>query len=123
MYGNNRSLAVELYERCQKQSSEETISPCTLVLLYLQLTDAWHFILNSTLIHVLMSVILATFALQCVYTLQDNISQSRRIHNVHGSPPPEDNPSDTPGPEQTEASVGNSFVPPHSQTRNIALTR
>lgn len=123
LYGNNRSLAVELYERCQKQSSEETISPCTLVLLYLQLTDAWHFILNSTLIHVLMSVILATFTLQCVYTLQDNISQSRRIHNFHGSPPPEDNPSDTPGPEQTEASVGNSFVPPHSQTRNIGLTR
>ncbi|XP_056411921.1 protein sel-1 homolog 3 isoform X3 [Hyla sarda] len=121
---NNNSLAIQLYERCQNESIDDSINPCTLVLLYLQLTDACHFILNSSLVRVLVSVILATFLLQCVYTLQDNLLQSRRVHNVHTSPPPEDNPNATDlRPEQTEASVGNSFVPPHSETRNLGLTR
>ncbi|XP_044139741.1 protein sel-1 homolog 3-like isoform X1 [Bufo gargarizans] len=120
---NDHSLVIELYERCQNQSSDDTISPCTLVLLYLQLTDSWHFILNSSLVRVLMSVILATLILQCLYTLQDNILQSRRVQNVHSSPRPEGNPNATPRPEQTEASVGNSFAPPHSDTRNMGLNR
>ncbi|XP_069833592.1 protein sel-1 homolog 3 [Dendropsophus ebraccatus] len=122
LYLNNNSLAIQLYERCQNQSSDETISPCTLVLLYLQLTDTCHFILNSYLVRVLVSIILATFILQCLYTLQGNLLQSRRVHSAYVSPPPEDNPNATPRPEQTQESVGNSFVPPHSET-NLGLTR
>ncbi|XP_075705600.1 protein sel-1 homolog 3 [Rhinoderma darwinii] len=122
LYLNNHSLAIELYERCQNQSSDDSISPCTLVLLYLQLTDTWNFILNSSLVHVLVSVILATLTLQCVYTLQDNILRSRRANIVHGSPPPEDRPNSTPSNEQTEASVGNNFAPHHSENRNIGMT-
>ncbi|XP_073502672.1 protein sel-1 homolog 3 [Phyllobates terribilis] len=120
---DNHSLAIELYERCQNHSSDETISPCTLVLLYLQLTDAWHFILNSSLVHLLVIVILATFTLQCVYTLQGIIFQSRRAGNVHGSSQPADNAYTSPRPEQTEASVVNNLPPPRSETRNLDLTR
>ncbi|CAN2388529.1 Sel1-like repeats [Pristimantis euphronides] len=120
---NNRSLAIELYERCQNQSTDEMISPCTLVLLYLQLTDTWLFLLNSSLVHVLVCIILATFTLQCVSTLQGNILQSRRAHNVHDSPPPEDHPNYSPTPDQTETSVNSSFAPPHSETRNPGLSR
>ncbi|KAM4048831.1 protein sel-1 homolog 3 [Anomaloglossus baeobatrachus] len=123
LYLDNRSLAIELYERCQNHSSDETISPCTLVLLYLQLTDAWHFLLNSSLVHLLVTVILATFTLQCAYTLRGNIFQSRRADNVYGSPQPADNVHDSPRPEETEESVVNNFPPPRSETRNIDLTR
>ncbi|XP_066429312.1 protein sel-1 homolog 3 [Eleutherodactylus coqui] len=123
LYRNNRSLAIELYERCQNESAEESISPCTLVLLYLQLSDTWQFIRNSSLVYILGTIILATFILQCVYTLQENISQSRRANNVQRSSPPEDNPSTTPTPEPTETSVGNSFAPPNSENGNLSLTR
>ncbi|KAM3938148.1 protein sel-1 homolog 3 [Leptodactylus fuscus] len=120
LYDNNHSLAIQLYERCQNHSSDESISPCTLVLLYLQLTDTWYFMLKSSLVHVLVSVILATFTLQCIFSLQGNILEYRRVHNVHSSPPSENNPNATPRAEQTD---GNSFVPPHSETRNMDLTR
>ncbi|CAJ0919560.1 unnamed protein product, partial [Ranitomeya imitator] len=120
---DNRSLAIELYKRCQNLSSDEAISPCTLALLYLQLTDAWHYMLNSSLIHLLVIVTVAAFLLQCVYKLQGKLLQSRRADHVPGSPQPSDN-ADTspPRPEQTEASVVN-LTPPRSETGNIDLMR
>ncbi|XP_073430804.1 protein sel-1 homolog 3 [Dendrobates tinctorius] len=63
---DDRSLAIELYERCQNHSSDETISPCTLMLLYLRMTGAWHFMLNSFLVHVLVIVMVAAFLIKCV---------------------------------------------------------
>ncbi|XP_069600744.1 protein sel-1 homolog 3 [Ranitomeya imitator] len=120
---DSRSLAIELYKRCQNLSSDEAISPCTLALLYLQLTDAWHYMLNSSLIHLLVIVTVAAFLLQCVYKLQGKLLQSRRADHVPGSPQPSDN-ADTspPRPEQTEASVVN-LTPPRSETGNIDLMR
>ncbi|XP_018416905.1 PREDICTED: protein sel-1 homolog 3 [Nanorana parkeri] len=52
VFGDKHTLVIELYERCQNHSSDEGISPCTLVLLYLQVNDVWNSLLHSPMVRV-----------------------------------------------------------------------
>ncbi|XP_075050856.1 protein sel-1 homolog 3 [Mixophyes fleayi] len=119
---SNRILVIELYERCQGHSNDEGVSPCTLVLLYLQLIDAWNVMVHSPLIYLLVFLILASFAVQCIYVVQDRAFLFRRVENLN-TPPLEDNSNTTPSSEQREPSVRTDFAPQHSETRNRGLHR
>ncbi|XP_063778147.1 protein sel-1 homolog 3 isoform X1 [Pseudophryne corroboree] len=121
---DNRSLLIELYERCQNHSNEEAVSPCTLVLLYLQLTDAWHSVLHSPMIYFLVLLTLAVFIVQSIYAVHDRAVQIRRNENVNSSPP-QDDTSNVPAPrsDQREPSVTADFAPQRLETRNTDLHR
>ncbi|CAH2299938.1 sel-1 homolog 3 [Pelobates cultripes] len=84
-YGNNESLVMELYERCQSHSNEEVISPCSLVLLYQHVTAAWKLILHSAMIYVLGSFILSlavTVFVRCIHVGQEMSESSENSNNM-----------------------------------------
>ncbi|XP_072262465.1 protein sel-1 homolog 3 [Pyxicephalus adspersus] len=120
---DNRTLVIELYERCQNHSSEEGVSPCTLVLLYLQINDAWNSLLRSPMVYVLVSLLMAVFTVQCIYTMQDLIFHSRRVHNLQRSPPLEDTSYTMANNDPTEPNDTANLENPHSEIRNIGLHR
>ncbi|XP_063166545.1 protein sel-1 homolog 3 [Candoia aspera] len=66
-HSRNMSLRQELYERCWNYSNGESVSPCTLALLYLRLRILSNNILNSDLIYYMGSLfayLLAAFVIQ-----------------------------------------------------------
>uniref|UniRef100_A0A670JAQ4 SEL1L family member 3 n=1 Tax=Podarcis muralis TaxID=64176 RepID=A0A670JAQ4_PODMU len=65
---SNANVLQELYERCWSYSNQESISPCTLALLYFHLRVFWKTTLHSSLIYFLGSLFvsaLAAFVIQC----------------------------------------------------------
>ncbi|XP_068134445.1 protein sel-1 homolog 3 isoform X2 [Hyperolius riggenbachi] len=115
----NYTLVIELYERCQNHSSDETVSPCTLVLFYLHVKDAWNSILHSPMIYVLVSLVLAVFAVHCLYALQDLISHSRRDHSLQGSTPIDDSSYTVLDNDPRTPADRSSLANPHSELRNM----
>ncbi|KAJ7327057.1 hypothetical protein JRQ81_016816 [Phrynocephalus forsythii] len=71
LHASNINLRRELYERCWNHSNQESISPCTLGLLYLHLRIFWQNILHSALIYLMGSLF--------VFALVAFIMQSFRI--------------------------------------------
>ncbi|KAM9330374.1 protein sel-1 homolog 3 [Gastrophryne carolinensis] len=120
-FGND-SLVIELYERCQNHSSEEGISPCTLVLLYLHLHHTWNSMWHFPMIYILMSLVLAVCIVHCVFLVQDVYIRSRRAHRLHESPLFEELYT-MPNTDPREPPDTMSLENPHSETRNRGLHR
>ncbi|KAM5194243.1 protein sel-1 homolog 3 [Mantella aurantiaca] len=123
LFGDNHTLVIELYERCQNHSSEEGVSPCTLVLLYLQVKDVWNSLLRSSMMYLLVSLVLAVFIVQCIYTIQDLIFHSRRVHTLQSRPPLEDSSYTMADNDPSEPNDRANLQNPHSEIRNIGLHR
>lgn len=120
-FGDNRTLVIELYERCQNHSSDEGVNPCTLVLLYLQVNDAWNILLRSPMMYLLVSLVLAVFTVQCIYAVQDLILNSRRVNGLRNRPLLEENSYTIAN--ASEPNDRTNLENPHSEIRNIGLHR
>lgn len=120
-FGDNRTLVIELYERCQNHSSDEGVNPCTLVLLYLQVNDAWNILLLSPMMYLLVSLVLAVFTVQCIYAVQDLILNSRRVNGLRNRPLLEENSYTMAN--ASEPNDRTNLENPHSEIRNIGLHR
>ncbi|OCT99406.1 protein sel-1 homolog 3-like [Xenopus laevis] len=59
LHPTSESLTIELYQRCQSHSSEESLSPCSFMLIYFHIHSAWHSVLCSSLIYGLGSLLLS----------------------------------------------------------------
>uniref|UniRef100_A0A8C3JGZ1 SEL1L family member 3 n=1 Tax=Calidris pygmaea TaxID=425635 RepID=A0A8C3JGZ1_9CHAR len=74
LHSSNTSLLQELYYRCWNNSNQDSISPCSLALLYFHVRVFWNNILQSTLIYFmgtfLLSVLVA-FAVQYFQSLSE----------------------------------------------------
>ncbi|MEE6509501.1 hypothetical protein FKM82_026538 [Ascaphus truei] len=126
VYTSNQSLMVQLYERCQSYSSEESFSPCSLALLYYQIRVAWDYSRYSSLIYVLGSLllsILVAFAVQCFHSLQANGFYSRRVLVSQNSSSTAGDSTDMPTPEQQGSFVENVLGANHSERGNTGLPR
>ncbi|KAM6362140.1 protein sel-1 homolog 3 isoform 3-T4 [Alca torda] len=72
LHSSNTSLLQELYYRCWNNSNQESISPCSLALLYFYVRVFWNNILQSTLIYFMgtfLLSILVAFAVQYFQSL------------------------------------------------------
>ncbi|KAJ7425358.1 hypothetical protein WISP_23837 [Willisornis vidua] len=72
LHSSNTSLLWELYYRCWNNSNQESISPCSLALLYFHMRVMWNNILHSTLIYFMgtfLLSILVAFAVQSFQSL------------------------------------------------------
>uniref|UniRef100_A0A8D0ET66 SEL1L family member 3 n=1 Tax=Strix occidentalis caurina TaxID=311401 RepID=A0A8D0ET66_STROC len=72
LHSSNTSLLQELYYRCWNNSNQESISPCSLALLYFYMRVFWNNILQSTLIYFMGTFflsILVAFAVQYFQSL------------------------------------------------------
>ncbi|KFO98436.1 Protein sel-1 3, partial [Calypte anna] len=72
LHSSNTSLLHELYYRCWNNSNQESISPCSLALLYFYMRVCWNNILQSTLIYFMgtfLLSILVAFAVQYFQSL------------------------------------------------------
>nr|XP_034969393.1 LOW QUALITY PROTEIN: protein sel-1 homolog 3 [Zootoca vivipara] len=109
---SNVIVLQELYERCWSYSNQESISPCTLALLYFHLRVFWKTTLHSSLIYFLGSLLvsaLAVFVTQCFRAL---LVVHRRISQVPEEAPAElssteENTRETGSTEHREATVSN----------------
>ncbi|KAM4807645.1 protein sel-1 homolog 3 [Rhinophrynus dorsalis] len=113
------SLIVELYQRCQNHSKEDSFSPCSLPLLYIHFRAVWKSILQSSLIYMLGSLllsILVAFTIRWVYSVQGMFFSSRRVQALHSAVSSDDVPSGMPAPENIGASMGNESDTHHSET-------
>uniref|UniRef100_A0ABM5GHS8 Protein sel-1 homolog 3 n=1 Tax=Pogona vitticeps TaxID=103695 RepID=A0ABM5GHS8_9SAUR len=104
IYASNTTLRHELYERCWNHSNQESISPCTLGLLYLHLRIFWQDVLHSGLIYFMGSMFvfaLVAFIVQSFRMLfrvhphlpsvseQAQVGHSLPAENIHDSRPAE----------------------------------
>ncbi|NWR90376.1 SE1L3 protein, partial [Furnarius figulus] len=81
LHSSNTSLLWELYYRCWNNSNQESISPCSLALLYFHMRVLWNNILHSTLIYFMgtfLLSILVAFAVQSFQSLSARNSPERR---------------------------------------------
>ncbi|OCT96759.1 protein sel-1 homolog 3 [Xenopus laevis] len=109
LYPTSESLTLELYQRCQSHSSdEESLSPCSFMLIYFHIHTAWHSILCPHLIYgvgsLLLSVAVAGIFLRA-RLVQDVGPESRRQQVVHSAPSPAADSDNSPVTEQTESST------------------
>ncbi|XP_075276769.1 protein sel-1 homolog 3 isoform X2 [Opisthocomus hoazin] len=90
LHSSNTSLLQELYYRCWNNSNQESISPCTLALLYFYMRVIWNSIIQSTLIY-----FMGTFVLSILVALAVQCFQSLAARNSSGarSEPSSDEPS------------------------------
>ncbi|XP_042663773.1 protein sel-1 homolog 3 [Tyto alba] len=76
LQSSNMSLLRELYYRCWNNSNQESISPCSLALLYFYMRVFWNNILQSTLIY-----FMGTFLLSILVAFAVQYFQSLSAHN------------------------------------------
>ncbi|XP_061849374.1 protein sel-1 homolog 3 isoform X2 [Colius striatus] len=90
LHSSNTSLLQELYYRCWNNSNQESISPCSLALLYFHVRVFWNNILHSTLIY-----FMGTFLLSILVAFAVQYFQSLSAHNssVTRPEPSSDEPS------------------------------
>ncbi|XP_053107817.1 protein sel-1 homolog 3 isoform X2 [Hemicordylus capensis] len=67
---SNLTLLQELYERCWNTSNQESISPCTLALLYLHVRIFWKSLLHSSLLYFLGSLFISALVMLIVQCFQ-----------------------------------------------------
>ncbi|XP_068799350.1 protein sel-1 homolog 3 isoform X1 [Struthio camelus] len=108
VHSSNTSLLQELYYRCWNYSNQESISPCSLALLYFYLRVFWNNILQSTLIYFmgtfLLSVLVA-FTMQYFQSLSANNSLGTRSEPSLDEPSSMGNNEDATRPEQQDEST------------------
>ncbi|NXT02358.1 SE1L3 protein, partial [Jacana jacana] len=99
LHSSNTSLLQELYYRCWNNSNQESISPCSLALLYFYVRVFWNHILHSTLIYFMgtfLLSILVAFAVQYFQALPAHNSPGTRSEPSPDEPSsPENSPEDT----------------------------
>ncbi|NXG46730.1 SE1L3 protein, partial [Psilopogon haemacephalus] len=90
LHSSNTSLLQELYYRCWNNSNQESISPCSLALLYFYVRVFWNNVLQSTLIY-----FLGTFLLSILVAFTVQYFQALSAQNTPGtrSEPLSDEPS------------------------------
>ncbi|XP_012982867.2 protein sel-1 homolog 3 [Melopsittacus undulatus] len=80
LHSSSVSLLQELYYRCWNNSNQESISPCSLALLYFYMRVFWNNILQSTLIY-----FMGTFLLSILVAFAVQYFQSLSAHNSPGA--------------------------------------
>ncbi|XP_071599901.1 protein sel-1 homolog 3 [Heliangelus exortis] len=89
LHSSNTSLLHELYYRCWNNSNQESISPCSLALLYFYMRVCWNNILQSTLIYFMgtfLLSILVAFAVQYFQSLSARNSPGTRSESLSAEP-------------------------------------
>ncbi|XP_030305747.1 protein sel-1 homolog 3 [Calypte anna] len=89
LHSSNTSLLHELYYRCWNNSNQESISPCSLALLYFYMRVCWNNILQSTLIYFMgtfLLSILVAFAVQYFQSLSAHNSPGTRSESLSAEP-------------------------------------
>uniref|UniRef100_A0A6I8QC19 Sel-1 suppressor of lin-12-like 3 n=1 Tax=Xenopus tropicalis TaxID=8364 RepID=A0A6I8QC19_XENTR len=122
MYNTSDSLTLKLYERCQSHCSEESLSPCSFMLIYFHIRAAWHSILCPSLIYGLGSLLLAVVvggAFLRARLVRDADRVPRRQQVAHNVPSPAADANNLPGTEQTESSARN--VSSNSEAEALAF--
>ncbi|XP_010221186.1 PREDICTED: protein sel-1 homolog 3 [Tinamus guttatus] len=108
VHSSNTSLLQELYYRCWNYSNQESISPCSLALLYFHIRVFWNNILQSTLIYFMgtfLLSILVAFTMQYFQSLSANNSLGSRSEPSLDEPSSTENNEDTSRTEQQEESA------------------
>ncbi|XP_061326457.1 protein sel-1 homolog 3 [Pezoporus flaviventris] len=80
LHSSSMSLLQELYYRCWNNSNQESISPCSLALLYFYMRVFWNSILQSTLIY-----FMGTFLLSILVAFAVQYFQSLSAHDPPGA--------------------------------------
>ncbi|XP_074947829.1 protein sel-1 homolog 3 isoform X2 [Phalacrocorax aristotelis] len=127
LHSSNTSLLQELYYRCWNNSNQESISPCSLALLYFYMRVFWNNILQSTLIY-----FMGTFLLSILVAFTVQYFQSLSAHHSLGtrSEPSSDEPSSSGHTnedaarlvQQDESSFSNSLAQQDSNPQNPLVT-
>ncbi|NWJ03607.1 SE1L3 protein, partial [Crypturellus undulatus] len=126
VHSSNTSLLQELYYRCWNYSNQESISPCSLALLYFYIRVFWNNILQSTLIY-----FMGTFLLSILVAFTMQYFQSLSANNTLGSrsEPSLDEPSSTGNNEdatrteqQEESALSNSPAQQELNPQNQIVT-
>ncbi|NXI59626.1 SE1L3 protein, partial [Chloroceryle aenea] len=124
---SNTSLLQELYYRCWNNSNQESISPCSLALLYFYMRVFWNNIVQSTLIYFmgtfLLSVLVA-FAVQYFQSLSAHNSPGTRSEPLSAEPSSSGNNSEdaTRLIQQDEATFSNDLTQQESNPQNPLVT-
>ncbi|XP_041258696.1 protein sel-1 homolog 3 isoform X3 [Onychostruthus taczanowskii] len=128
LHSSNTSLLQELYYRCWNNSNQESISPCSLALLYFYMRVLWNNVLHSTLIYFMgtfLLSILVAFAVQSFQSLSAHHSPGRRseplTHNVPSSLG-NDSEDATRAVQQDEPTLSNDLSQQESNPQNPLVT-
>ncbi|NWH79598.1 SE1L3 protein, partial [Piaya cayana] len=123
LHSSNTSLLQELYYRCWNNSNQESISPCSLALLYFYMRVFWNNILQSTLIcfmgTFLLSVLVA-FTVQYFQSLSGRNSPETRSEPLSDEPSSSGNSNEdtTRLGEQNESTFLNDLTQQESDPQN-----
>ncbi|NWW44456.1 SE1L3 protein, partial [Pedionomus torquatus] len=127
LHSSNTSLLQELYYRCWNNSNQESISPCSLALLYFYARVFWNNILQSTLIYFMgtfLLSILVAFAVQYFQSLPAHNSPGTRSEPSSDEPPSSENSAEdtTRLVQQNESTFSNDLAQQEPNPQNPLVT-
>ncbi|OXB82919.1 UNVERIFIED_CONTAM: hypothetical protein H355_003361 [Colinus virginianus] len=126
LHSGNTSLLQELYYRCWNHSNQESISPCSLALLYFYMRVFWNNILQSTLIYFMgtfLLSILVAFAVHYFQTLSASNSLGTRSEPSLAEPSPGSSSEDATRPvQQDESTLSNDLAQQELNPLNPLVT-
>ncbi|NWQ62950.1 SE1L3 protein, partial [Neopipo cinnamomea] len=128
LHSSNTSLLQELYYRCWNSSNQESISPCSLALLYFYMRVVWNNILQSTLIYFMgtfLLSILVAFAVQSFQSLSARNSPGRRSEPLSDDAPSSSGNSNEDATrlvQQDETTFSNDLAQQESNPQNPLVT-
>ncbi|NWW98099.1 SE1L3 protein, partial [Caloenas nicobarica] len=127
LHSSNTSLLQELYYRCWNSSSQESISPCSLALLYFYTRVFWNNILQSTLIYFMgtfLLSILVAFAVQYFQTFSAHNSPGTRSEPLSDESSSSGNSSEDAAAlvQQDESTFSNDLAQQDSNPQNPLVT-
>ncbi|NXU58007.1 SE1L3 protein, partial [Turnix velox] len=127
LHTSNTSLLQELYYRCWNNSNQESISPCSLALLYFYVRVFWNNILQSTLIYFMgtfLLSILVAFAVQHFQSLSaPNSPGARSEPSPDELSSSEDSSEDITRPlQQNESTFSNDLAQQEPSPQNPLVT-
>ncbi|KAM6071615.1 protein sel-1 homolog 3 isoform 3-T3 [Theristicus caerulescens] len=127
LHSSNTSLLQELYYRCWNHSNQESISPCSLALLYFYMRVFWNNILQSTLIYFMgtfLLSILVAFAVQYFQSLSARNSPGTRSEPSSDEPSSSGNSNEdaTRLVQQDESTYSNNLAQQDSNPQNPLVT-
>ncbi|XP_068005428.1 protein sel-1 homolog 3 [Melanerpes formicivorus] len=123
LHSSNTSLLQELYYRCWNNSNQESISPCSLALLYFYVRVFWSTVLQSTLIYFMgtfLLSILVAFTVQYFQSLPAQNSPGTRSEPLSDEPSSSGSSSDdaTRLAQQDESTLSNDLAQQESNPQN-----
>ncbi|XP_064916742.1 protein sel-1 homolog 3 [Columba livia] len=127
LHSSNTSLLQELYYRCWNSSNQESISPCSLALLYFYVRVFWNNILQSTLIYFMgtfLLSILVAFAVQYFQAFSAHNSPGTRSEPLLDEPSSSGNSSEDAAGllQQDESTFSNNLAQQDSNPQNPHVT-